>query len=194
LETIRSRAPIYRLQTLPLPTVEGYVRQHAPAGLNLPAGNDMEQLLMAADGSIGKALDLLSPKQSTPILEARQAAMELLTAIPYQGERVMRALVLYGIRKEDGKPELKRDEIAYRLETLMRAVRDLIAVQRCDAATVPLCFFTDRDVAVELSLHFGMQDLLRLLDSVDNTLESISQRNANIRIALSEMAVSAGIL
>jgi hypothetical protein len=39
-----------------------------------------------------------------------------------------------------------------------------------------------------------MHDLLRLLDAVDNALENISQRNANLRIAISEMAVSAGIL
>ncbi len=194
LETIRSRAPIYRLQSLPLKTVEKYVRQHAPAGISLPQGNDLEQLLVAADGSIGKALDLLSPRQSAPILEARQAAMELLHAAPAKGERVISALIPYGLRKEDGRAELKRDEAAYRLETLIRALRDLIAVQRCDPATVPLCFFTDRDVAVEYALRFSMQDLLRLLDAADNALESISQRNANLRIAISEMAVSAGIL
>ncbi len=194
LETIRSRAPIYRLQPLPMETVHRYVTGHAPAGTSLPSGNDLEQLLMAADGSIGKALDLLSPKQSAPILEARQAALDLLHAAPSKGERVIAALIPYGIRKEDGRAELKRDEVTYRLETLMRALRDLIAVRRCDPATVPLCFFTDRDAAVECSLRFSMQDLLRLLCAVENTTESISQRNANIRIAISEMAVSAGIL
>ena len=194
LETIRSRAPIYRLQPQPLATVEKYVRQYTPAGISLPGSNDLEQLLVAADGSIGKALDLLSPKQSAPILEARQAAIELLSAIPSRGERVIRALMPYGLRKEDGRQEIKRDEVTYKLETLLRAVRDLIAVRRCDPTTVPLCFFTDRDAAVECSLRFGMQDLLRLLDALDSALESISQRNANIRIAISEMAISAGIL
>ena len=194
LETIRSRAPIYRLSPLPLATVERYIRQHTPAGISLPGGNDLEQLLMAADGSIGKALDLLSPKQSAPILEARQAAMALLDAISAKDERIITALIPYGIRKEDGRATLSRDEVAYKLETLMRAVRDLIAVQRCDPATVPLCFFTDRDQAADCSLHFRLQDLLLLLDAADNALDSISQRNANIRIAICEMAVCAGIL
>ena len=194
LETIRSRAPIYRLQSLPLDTVRQYVTQHTPPGITLPPEDKLEQLLMAADGSIGKALDLLSPKQSAPILEARQAAMELLDAAPDKGERVIRALLPYGIRKEDGRAELRRDEVAYKLETLLRALRDLIAVHRCDPATVPLCFFTDRDTAIDYSLRFGMQDLLRLLDAVDTALESISQRNANLRIAICEMAVRAGIL
>ena len=107
---------------------------------------------------------------------------------------MIRALMPYGLRKEDGRQEIKRDEVTYKLETLLRAVRDLIAVRRCDPTTVPLCFFTDRDAAVECSLRFGMQDLLRLLDALDSALESISQRNANIRIAISEMAISAGIL
>lgn len=194
LETIRSRAPIYRLSPLPLETVERYVRQHTPAGISLPNGNDLEQLLMAADGSIGKALDLLSPRQSAPILEARQAALELLSAIPTKGERVITALIPYGIRKDDSRSTLGRDEVTYKLETLLRAVRDLIAVQRCDPSTVSLCFFTDRDTAVEYSLRFNMHTLLGLLNAVDNALDSISQRNANLRIAISEMAVSAGIL
>ena len=194
LETIRSRAPIYRLQPLPLDTVATYVSRHAPAGQNLPSGDQLLQLLIAADGSIGKALDLLSPKQSTPILEARQAATELLSAIPDKGERVVHALVAYGLRKEDGKGDVKRDEVAYRLETLLRAVRDLIAVRRCDPSTVPLCFFTDRDAAVDCSLRYTAQDLLRLLHAVDSALESIAQRNANLRIAIADMAVSAGIL
>ena len=194
LETIRSRAPIYRLQSLPLETVHEYVLRHAPAGTSLPGGNDLEQLLMAADGSIGKALDLLSPKQSAPILDARRAAMDLLQAAPAKGERVISALIPYGIRKDDSRSALGRDEVTYKLETLLRALRDLIAVQRCDPATVPLCFFTDRDTATEYALRFSMHDLLRLLDAVDNALENISQRNANLRIAISEMAVSAGIL
>ena len=107
---------------------------------------------------------------------------------------MVRALVAYGLRKEDGKGEVKRDEVAYRLETLLRAVRDLIAVRRCDPTTVPLCFFTDRDAAVDCAMHYTMQDLLRILGAVDNALDSVAQRNANLRIAIADMAVSAGIL
>ncbi|MBO7296243.1 MAG: hypothetical protein J6V39_03200, partial [Clostridia bacterium] len=137
---------------------------------------------------------LLGGEQSAPILEARQAAMDLLQAAPAKGERVISALTPYGIRKDDSRSALGREEVTYKLETLMRALRDLIAVQRCDPATVPLCFFTDRDAAVECALRYSLSDLLQLLCAVENATESISQRNANIRIAISEMAVSAGIL
>ena len=194
LETIRSRAPIYRLQPLPLADVSRYVSEHTPSGTPLPPANTLEQVLIAADGSIGKALDLLSPKESAPILEARQAALDLLSAAPQKGEQVIRALTPYGIRREDGRAEAKRDDVVYRLHTLLRALRDLIAVMRCDPATVPLCFFTDRNTATEYAMRFTVQDLLRLLAATDAAIDAIANRNANLRIAISEMAVSAGIL
>lgn len=194
LETIRSRAPVYRLQPLPLDMVAAYVEQNAPRSKGSASGETLEQVLMAADGSIGKALDLLSPKESAPILAARQATMDFLDASVAKGEHVMRALVPFGMRREEGRGEIKRDEVVYKLQTLLRALRDLIAVRKCDPATVSLCFFTDRDKAVEYSLRFTMQDLLKLLQATDTALDSIALRNANVRIALCDMAITAGIL
>ena len=194
LETIRSRAPVYRLQPLPMQAVGSYIEKYAPSKNNLPANETLEQVLMAADGSIGKALDLLSPKESAPILAARQAALDLLDAIPAKGERVLHALIPFGVRKDENRTEIKRDEVLYKLQTLLRALRDLIAVRRCDLATVSLCFFTDREQAAAYSLRFTMQDLLRLLEETSKATESISERNANIRITLCQMAINAGIL
>ena len=194
LETIRSRAPSYRLQPLPIDTVAAYIEQYAQKIKGNATGQALEQVMMAADGSIGKALDLLSPKESAPILTARQAAMDFLDTVPAKGEHTLRALVPFGIRREDGKGELKRDEVAYKLQTLMRALRDLIAVRRCDPQTVSLCFFTDREAAVAYSLRYTMQDLLRLLEAVDAAYNSIAIRNANVKITLCDMAIRAGIL
>ena len=194
LETIRSRAPIYRLQPIPLDMMAKYVAQHGPHGKSTASGETLDQVLMAADGSIGRALDLLSPKESAPILAARQAVIQLLEAIPAKGEKVLRALVPFGIKREEGRSDVKRDEIAYKLQTLMRALRDLIAVRRCDPATVPLCFFTDREQAVEYSLRFTTQELLHLLSAADAAYDSIAIRNANVRIAICDMAITAGIL
>lgn len=194
LETIRSRAPSYRLQPLPIDTVAAYIEQYAQKSKGNATGQALEQVMMAADGSIGKALDLLSPKESAPILAARQAAMDFLDAAPAKGEHTLRALVPFGIRREDGKGDLKRDEVAYKLQTLMRALRDLIAVRKCDPQTVSLCFFTDREAAVAYSLRYTTQDLLRLLEAVDTAYNSIAIRNANVKIALCDMAIRAGIL
>ena len=194
LETIRSRAPVYRLQPLPIDTIAKYVAQYGPRSKSTTLGETLDQVLMAADGSIGRALDLLSPKESAPILAARQATIDFLDAVPTGDQSVLRALIPFGIRREEGRAELKRDEVAYRLQTLMRALRDLIAVRRCDPATVSLCFFTDRDVAVEYSLRFTVQELLQLLSAADAAHDNIAIRNANMRIAICDMAIAAGIL
>jgi len=194
LETIRSRAPVYRLQPLPVQTISKYIAQNVPGSKNSASGETLEQVLMAADGSIGRALDLLSPKESAPILAAREAAMEFLDAVPAKGERMLRALVAYGIKREDGRADLKRDEVAYKLQTLLRALRDLIALRRCDPTTVPLCFFTDREAAAAYAMRFSTEELLRLLRAIGAAHDSIAIRNANVRITVCNMAISAGIL
>ncbi len=194
LETIRSRAPVYRLQPLQSEAISRYISQNAPSSQTSASVGTLEQVLMAAEGSIGRALDLLSPKESAPILAARQAAMDFLDAAPAKGERMLNALIAYGIKKDEGKTEIKRDEVTYKLQTLVRALRDLIALRRCDPATVPLCFFTDREQANAYAMRFGTQELLRLLTAVENALDSISLRNANVRITICDMAISAGIL
>ena len=120
--------------------------------------------------------------------------MEFLDAVPAKGERMLRALVAFGIKREEGRAEIKRDEITYKLQTLMRALRDLIALRRCDPATVSLCFFTDRETAGAYAMRFGTEELLRLMTAVDGAIESISVRNANVRITICNMAITAGIL
>ncbi len=194
LETIRSRAPIYRLQPLPVETISQYIAKNVPSSKNSASEKTLEQVLMAADGSIGRALDLLSPKESAPILAAREAAMEFLEAVPTKGERMLRALVAFGIKREDGRAEIKRDEITYKLQTLMRALRDLIALRRCDPSTVSLCFFTDREAAGAYVMRFSTEELLRLMSAVDGAIDSIAVRNANVRITICDMAITADIL
>jgi len=73
-------------------------------------------------------------------------------------------------------------------------LRDLIALRRCDPTTVPLCFFTDREAAAAYAMRFSTEELLRLLRAIDAAHDSIAIRNANVRITVCNMAISAGIL
>ncbi len=192
LETVRSRAPIHRLQPLPKDTVARYIGQHGPAGAI--SDDAREQVLMAAEGSIGRALDLLSPKQSAPIIAAREAVIGLLDAMQTKDARALHALVPFGVKTQDKQPAIKREEVALRLQTLMRALRDLIALKRCDPATLTLCFFTDRDAAYEYAMRFSTKELISLLGKVEDAYESIAVHNANVRIAMLDMAIAGGII
>ncbi len=192
LETVRSRAPIHRLQPLPKDAVARYIGQHGPAGAI--SDDAQEQVLMAAEGSIGRALDLLSPKQSAPIIAAREAVMGLLDGMQAKDARSLHALVPFGVKTQDRQQNVKREEVALRLQTLMRALRDLIALKRCDPATLTLCFFTDRDAAYEYAMRFSTKELLCLLGKVETAYESIAIHNANVRIAILDMAIAGGII
>lgn len=192
LETVRSRAPIHRLQPLPKDTIADYIKQHGPAGA--VSEDAQEQVLMATEGSIGRALDLLSPKQSAPIIAAREAVMGFLDAMLTKDARVLHALVPFGVKTQDKQPAVKREEVGLRLQTLMRALRDLIALKRCDPATLTLCFFTDRDAAYEYAMRFSTKELIGLLSKVEAAYESIAIHNANVRIAILDMAIAAGII
>lgn len=185
LETIRSRAPIYRLQPLPTETISAYVAQHAPNSKGSAFGETLQQVLMAAEGSIGKALDLLSPKESAPILAAKETVLAFLEAAQAKGEKIPDALNAFGS---------KRDEVSLRMQTLIKALRDLIAIKKCDPGTVSLCFFTDREQASAYAMRFSVQELIRWIGAVEAANDSITIYNANVRIVLWEMFRSAGIL
>lgn len=193
LETIRSRAPIYRLQPLSAEVIARYLEQYGPAQ-SMPAPEVLEQVLMAADGSIGRALDLLSPKQSAPIIAAREAVRGLLDAMLAKDASGLHALVPFGVKLNDRQPTVKREDVALRLQTLIYALRDLIALKRCDPAALTLCFFTDRDAAYEYALRFSTKELILLLGKVEAAYDSITVYNANVRIAISDMAIAGGIL
>ena len=140
---------------------------------------------MAAEGSIGKALDLLSPKESAPILAAKETVLAFLEAAQAKGEKIPDALNAFGS---------KRDEVSLRMQTLIKALRDLIAIKKCDPGTVSLCFFTDREQAYAYAMRFSVQELIRWIGAVEAANDSITIYNANVRIVLWEMFRSAGIL
>lgn len=194
LETVRSRAPVYRLQPLPTHTVAEYLAKHSPNTAGAVSADAQEQVLMAAEGSIGRALDLLSPKQSAPILAAREAVIGLLDATLSKDAGILPALVPFGVKLSERQSTPKREEVALRLQTLMRALRDLIALKRCDPETLTLCFFTDREAAYEYALRFSTKELISLLTHAETAYDNIALHNANVRIAMLDMAIAAGIL
>jgi DNA polymerase-3 subunit delta' len=182
LETIRSRAPIYRLQPLSPDVISQYVTQ---SNKGAASGETLREVLMAAEGSIGKALDLLSPKESAPILAARETALAFLEAADTKGVSALDALNAFGS---------KRDEVSLRMQTLVKALRDLIAIKKCDPATVSLCFFTDHEQASAYAMRFSVQELIKWIAAVESANDSITIYNANVRIVLWEMFRHAGIL
>ncbi len=186
LETVRSRAPTHRLEAIPTDRIGTYLRETDPAAnaLFLQSPAEFSELLIAADGSIGRAKKLLDPKERKPMVERRDAAKEFVRLC--SGHRNSTAVLAYlsGLGQ-------KRDELIEQCNTLSLCLRDLILCKQTEQA--PLCFFSNREEAFNISYRFSSPELFRLHGCVEEAIDRL-RMNANVRLTLTALASHAGLL
>lgn len=186
LETIRSRAPTLRLSRLDPAQIDSYLTAHSTdaAQLKKTAPAEYAELLVAAEGSIGRALSLLDARGRRAILGKRANARTFakLCAKRKNSAETLRFLNSLG---------QKRDDLTEQFNVMLLCLRDLIAVKLADAP--PLCFFADVEEANELAYAFTTPELLSLYHSLGEASESL-RMNANIRLTLTSLAVNAKLL
>lgn len=178
LETIRSRAPILRMQPLSDAQMTDYLRAQERPDVAREAkalsDEDFTALLRMANGRIGRALTLLEAEKRAPVLARRKAAEQLCEALALgkSQDELLSLLLSFGTSRED---------LLARLSLITEALRDLLLLTRTDNA--PLVFFTDRERAIDLSARFPATRLLQLITGTEQTMEQLSA-NANVRLAL----------
>ena len=185
LETIRSRAAILRTDKVSSELIKEYIcSKKVPKSVSDAAkaikNNDPQELdtiLLSADGSIGRAMELLSPKARAPIIALRNVAEKFITSVK-SSSKSAHPLMLLPLFSQ------KRDELSNQLEYIKGALRDLIVLKKCE--TAPLCFFTDREKAFEISDLFSERLLLSIFNRVNDASDAIL-RNANVRLTLIDM-------
>ncbi|MBE6619865.1 MAG: hypothetical protein E7625_00675 [Ruminococcaceae bacterium] len=176
LETIRSRAPKLTICQLPKEDVRAYLDRHERAFAQL-APREQEAILMIADGSIGRAKELLDAKERKPYLARRELATSFVSA--YFGGRDSTAML--GLLSRFGT---KREEVLLLLSDVQYALRDLMLLKRTEGA--PLCFYTDTEAAMTLCDATSMQALLSLFEAVEACRRQLL-RNANVRLSLTSL-------
>lgn len=176
LETIRSRAPVLRLEPIGQEQMARYLKAHDRAFAAL-SYEEQRHVLLLADGSVGRALSLSDPEQRNPLMERRAvAAAYVSTALGRRDNQAMLDLLpSFGT---------KREEIIALLVDIQTALRDLMLLKRSDGVT--LCFYTDREEATELGSRVSMQTLLGLFDTVESARKQF-MRNANVRLELTSL-------
>lgn len=183
LETVRSRAPVFRMQHLDTTVLRDHLLTDAAAGaagapaLAKDSPEEFEELLMLADGKIGAALTLLDPKKRAPQIERRHAVMRVIDALADQTSNDRLFFAIY----EMGQ---KREELKELLSMLTTALRDLVVLTRAEHA--PLLFFTNRDRALDLTDHLTAARLLSYLPAVEEALEALWE-NANTTITMTNL-------
>ena len=171
LETIRSRAPILRTETLTDDLLRSTLLSREPRAGELVRKDPkrLEEIVLFANGSLGLALDSLDPKKSDRIVKLREEAKEVAAAV-LRGDAPAYELAakLMGYT---------RDVLKELLLSVQNVLRDAMTVKR--DAEIRLRFFAEREEAVEISGGASLGRILAACDAVEIVL-SDCKRNAAV--------------
>ena len=183
LETIRSRAPVLRTQSLSEEEIDRYLVTHdkRAAQMKLASPKEYALLLKSSEDGIGQALELLAPNALSPILEKRSFTQEFVTSAIYH--RDMLPLI--------SRFSPKRDTLREQLYDVLCALRDLILLKKSE--DVALTFFIDRNEAIDLCDRVSLPFLYDLYEALQRAIDD-SARNANVRLSLMRMFMDAHLI
>ena len=186
LETVRSRAPTLRTESVPSELIDSHICRVSTDAANLKRNDPSEfsEILAAADGSIGLALALLDPKKRKSIVTRRQTAREFVRLCTAQKSGTVTLRFLNSLPQ-------KRDELSEQLEIILYCLRDLLLCKQAENA--PLCFFAEREEACALAYDFTTPELLTLCECTAEAIDRL-RINANVRLTLTALATSTGLL
>lgn len=186
LETIRSRAPILRTELIDNDLIDEYIcsRDRRASQMKMSSPKEYREIIISASGGIGRAIELLEPKSFKPIYDLRLLIADFISsAIDSRNSRNIIPLLL--------KFSSKRDALERELTVLSNAIRDLILLKKSDNA--PLIFYSDRNDAIELCDRTTLTFLYEFHSAVSTAIEE-NKRNANIKLMMTKMAVSADLI
>ena len=186
LETVRSRAPTLRTEPIDPERIGTHLCRISTEASALARSSPEEfgEITAAANGSIGRALELLDAKKRKPIVAKREAARELIRLCATRRNSAA------AVRYLNGLPQ-KRDELTDQFNFTLLCLRDLLLCKQTENA--PLCFFANRDEACTLAYGFTTPELLGLCDAVNETVDRL-KKNANVRLTLTSFAVRCGLI
>ncbi len=186
LETVRSRAPVLRLQPIDRQTLGEHLSETLTEArmLRSQSPDEFEELLIASGGSVGIAKMLLDPNHRKPILERRAAAREFVSLCGTGRNSLPSLSYLCGLGT-------KRESVIRQLEENLICLRDLLVCKQTEQAS--LCFFAKREEACELSYRFSTPELFRISEGLERAITRI-QANANVRLTMTQLAIEIGMM
>jgi DNA polymerase-3 subunit delta' len=179
LETVRSRAPIFRMERFPsdviteylLSTSEGKAVQKRDSAL-------IGQIAAASNGVIGKAIELSSPKDSKKLSERREAALDAVQTLCCGNteECVSAALKL-------SADKAKTLEVLSDMKLILRDCACFIS------GATEMMFFTDTNDVKEYSRQMSIRRVHKAYKSVCEACDMLA-RNSNLSGTISSMMMS----
>ena len=177
LTTIRSRVQYVAMSRFT--TEEINLVEHSAEARRLKSTDKkrLDSIILAADGCIGRALELTDPKLADEN-ERRRTVTEGIV-------RAMTARASYAsLLSAMSELSPKRAELSAELESIIQALRDMIA-KKLNAGARPLFFTSDTELS-ELVREFDLKRLNFLFDAVCDAYED-NQKNANIVMLITNL-------
>ena len=186
LETIRSRAPVFRTELMSAQEIEKCILEKSDRARTLKAQDPslLAQITVSAGGTVGRALDYLDERKFAPIKEARELTYDFLEAISDRAKAGAAIPLL-------SRFSSKRDTLQFQLEMLLDAAVELLILKKADGRE--LVFFESEQKALDLCELIPASKLLAVSEAVNEAIEE-NKRNANVRLLLMKMATSIKIL
>ncbi len=185
LETVRSRAPIIRTESVSTEIMSEYLCNSAPEEYSsearrIKSSSDTEfyEIIASSDGSIGKAYELLDPEKRAPMLELRREVKNLVKNILTNSSNSQ-------VFDSVSSLSSKRDELSKQLELVTVAIRDLVVLKKYEDA--PLCFYADRENAIELSSLKSASFLFKLTEIFEEAIAAL-EKNANVKLTVTALS------
>ena len=179
LPTIKSRVQTVKMQSFSAIELERYLIAASPAARKLKDEDDrtFQTVLLAADGTIGRALSLLDSKATASLMQEREITDSILNALTAKAS-------YSSLSKRLALLPTKRQELLFALTELTKALRDLLVLKRDEEAE--LIYHTDREGAKEVAESLSILYLLELYSAVSDA-EFACTFNANISSLLSSL-------
>lgn len=186
LETIRSRAPVRRMELLSQEQLAQALIAQLPDAetLRQAAPKDFFELIATAGGSMGQAILLLDAQKRKSVLADRELVKRFVSLIAERRANSASIVLLNSLGQ-------KREELTARLSLCLLCLRDLLLLKKAEQA--PCCFFADREEALALSCRFSAPMLFNLCDAVNTAVDSL-RANGNVRLVLTRLGTQTGLL
>ena len=189
LETVRSRAPIFRTVGVGADELDVYICSHDPRAVQMKTSSPYEyaELIAASKNGIGRALEFLDARTFAPTLEIRRFAMKFIEIATSGAKREE----LFSLLPVLAPKKIQRELFARQLEAILDAASDLTLLKKDDKA--PISFFSDRKYAQEISGRCSINFLYDLTRAVMTAQES-NLKNANVRLTVIKMFADANLI
>lgn len=182
LTTIKSRAQYIPMSRFSREEIRSYLMRH-DAGAAIAAREDAEGfsgVLSAADGRLGRAIELISPEMRSTLAEEREEVTSIIESLGRGGGCRDTLAAVTSLPKG-------RAELGESLERLMSALSDLIR-QKYDEEDEPR-FFGTREEAARYAAQMTSARLFKIYDLVSEAYDK-NTKNANISMLLVALAAN----